>query len=119
MLRYLIRFSIVNVKHNIKNKILYYFNNSLDKGTLYIIIWLTLALTFIVAIASIILIISNTSQGLSFFENLILLAGKTLEYEQSDTNSFIYEFLIFIELIFEAINNVKIEKINNFFIENI
>ena len=86
----------MNVKHNIKNKILYYFNNSLDKGTFYIIIWLTLALTFIVAIASIILIISNTSQGLSFFENLILLAGKTLEYEQSDTNSFTYEFINFV-----------------------
>ena len=86
----------MNVKHNIKNKILYHFNNSLDRGTFYIIIWLTLALTFIVAIASIILIISNTSQGLSFFENLILLAGKTLEYEQTDANSFIYEFINFV-----------------------
>ncbi len=86
----------MNVKHNIKNKILYYFNNSLDKGTFYIIIWLTLALTFIVTIASIILIISNASQGLSFFENLILLAGKTLEYEQTDANSLTYEFINFV-----------------------
>ena len=86
----------MNRKHNIKNKILYFFNNSLDKGTFFIILWLTLALVVIVTVASVIVLVSDTSDKLSFMENFVIFSGKTLEYEQSDSSSIIYEIINFV-----------------------